>query len=279
MHEPAAHPQRDARPGAAGRRRRPGGACRRCCARRCSSAADPDRPARRGRPALGRARTTRPGSSTGCSPTRWACRWSTPRDLLVTTTACSCVERGRRGRGRRRSTCGSTRATLLHSDGRRPRPLGRSLLHAVRAGASRWLNALGNGVADDKAVYAYVPRDDRLLPGRGAAAGATCPTYLCGDAEPRAEVLDRLDELVLKPVDGYGGTGSSSARTPSRRSWTRRARRSWPRPAGWIAQETVRLSTHPIFDGERLAPRARRPAGLRALPAAASTDVEVRPRR
>ena len=65
---------------------------------------------------------------------------------------------------------------------------------------------MGNGVADDKVVYAYVP-DMITYYLDEAPLLANVPTYPCVDPDRRAEVLDRLDALVLKPVDGYGGQG------------------------------------------------------------------------
>ena len=80
------------------------------------------------------------------------------------------------------------------------------LLTAARAGTVTLANAVGNGVADDKAVYPFVPdlvryylNEEPLLPNVG--------TYLLWDDDQRAAVLDRLDELVTKPVDGAGGYG------------------------------------------------------------------------
>ncbi len=77
------------------------------------------------------------------------------------------------------------------------------------------------------------------------------PTYLCADPEQLPSVLDRLDELVLKPVDGYGGDGIVIGPHASRTSLqTLSASRSAPSPHRWVAQELVALSTHPIFDGQ-----------------------------
>ena len=80
------------------------------------------------------------------------------------------------------------------------------LLTAARAGAVTLANAVGNGVADDKAIYPFVPdlvryylNEEPLLPNVG--------TYLLWDPDQRAAVLDRLDQLVTKPVDGAGGYG------------------------------------------------------------------------
>ena len=95
---------------------------------------------------------------------------------------------------------------LMDSAGADLRPIGRALGNAVRRGNVALLNGFGNGVADDKLTYAYVPEmiayylDEKPILDN-------VPTYPCVDSERRAEVLDRLDELVLKPVNGYGGQG------------------------------------------------------------------------
>ena len=83
------------------------------------------------------------------------------------------------------------------------------------------------------------------------------PTYPCVDPERRAEVLDRLDELVLKPVDGYGGQGIViGPHADAGGAGPRWRRRSGPSPAGWVAQDLVSLSTHPTFVDGKLEPRA-----------------------
>ena len=80
------------------------------------------------------------------------------------------------------------------------------LMSAARAGNVTIANAVGNGVADDKAVYAYVPELIRYYLGEEPIL-ANVPTYLLWDDDQRADVLDRLDELVVKPVAESGGYG------------------------------------------------------------------------
>ena len=95
---------------------------------------------------------------------------------------------------------------LVHAIGSDGRPLGASLLAAVDRGTLALANAPGNGVADDKAVYAYVGALTEYYLGEQPLL-ATIPTYLCGDPDQREHVLKHLAELVVKPVDGYGGEG------------------------------------------------------------------------
>lgn len=129
------------------------------------------------------------------------------------------------------------------------------LLNAARAGRVTIANAVGNGVADDKAVYPYVPKlieyylaEKPILP--------NIDTYDLQDPDQRAFVLDRLDRMVLKPVDGSGGYGlvvGDQASDAELAKLDQDVRRD---PRGWIAQRIVRLSTCPtVVDGGRLAPR------------------------
>ncbi|MGM1064792.1 circularly permuted type 2 ATP-grasp protein [Saccharothrix sp. Mg75] len=128
------------------------------------------------------------------------------------------------------------------------------LLNAARAGNVVVANAVGNGVADDKLVYTYLPEilqyylgEKPLLP--------NVDTFRCWLPEERAHVLDHLDELVVKPVDGSGGYGIvfGPYATPRALAALRRGIRTNPR--GWIAQPVVQLSTVPTKVGDRLVPR------------------------
>jgi carboxylate-amine ligase len=144
--------------------------------------------------------------------------------------------------------------SLLHAPGADGMPLGWPLLAAVHAGRVALANALGNGVGDDKAVYAYVPRMIEYYLGERALL-ADAPTYLCGVPEQREEVLRRLGELVLKPVDGYGGDRVTIGPRATRDELAAIRRQIVAAPHRWIAQELVALSTHPVFDGATLVPR------------------------
>ena len=114
---------------------------------------------------------------------------------------------------------------------------------------------MGNGVADDKVVYAYVP-DMITYYLDEAPLLENVPTYPCVDPVRRAEVLDRLDALVLKPVDGYGGQGIVIGPHASREELAELETAIRARPAAWVAQDVIRLSTHPTFSGDKLEPRA-----------------------
>ncbi|NHC44176.1 glutamate--cysteine ligase [Motilibacter aurantiacus] len=143
---------------------------------------------------------------------------------------------------------------LLHAPSADGWPLGPPLLAAVDAGRVALANAPGNGVGDDKAVYAYVADFVKYYLGEEPLL-ASVPTYLCGVPEQREHVLARLPELVLKPVDGYGGEGVLIGPTATEEELETGRRQMLAAPHRWIAQETVQLSTHPTFDGSRLDPR------------------------
>jgi carboxylate-amine ligase len=144
--------------------------------------------------------------------------------------------------------------SLVHSPGADGMPLGPSLVSALHADTVVLANALGNGIGDDKAVYAYVPKLIEYYLGEKPLL-ADVPTYLCGVPEQRAEVLGRLAELVCKPVDGYGGDRIVIGPQASPEDLAAVRRQILAAPHRWVAQEVVRLSTHPVFDGHQLVPR------------------------
>jgi uncharacterized circularly permuted ATP-grasp superfamily protein len=128
------------------------------------------------------------------------------------------------------------------------------LMQVVREGRVTLCNAIGTGVADDKAVYAYVPDLIRFFLGEEPIL-AQVPTYLLEREEDRAHVLANLDKLVVKAVDGAGGYGMliGPAETDERREAF--ARRVESNPRGYIAQDTIRLSRAPVFLDQRFQPR------------------------
>ncbi|NHN55333.1 circularly permuted type 2 ATP-grasp protein [Calidifontibacter sp. DB0510] len=128
------------------------------------------------------------------------------------------------------------------------------LLNAARSGNVTIANAVGNGVADDKLVYTYVPDLIRYYLGQEPIL-PNVDTWRMEDPEHRAQVLDRLDELVLKPVDGAGGKGIVIGPRATKAELADLRARLLADPRGWIAQPVVQLSTVPTLVGDRLAPR------------------------
>ncbi|WP_131746375.1 circularly permuted type 2 ATP-grasp protein [Frankia sp. Cppng1_Ct_nod] len=128
------------------------------------------------------------------------------------------------------------------------------LLNAARAGRVTIANAVGNGVADDKLMYTYVPDLIRYYLGEEPIL-ANVDTYRLEEPDQRAHVLERLDQLVLKPVDGSGGKGIVIGPQASAAELDALRAKIEADPRGWIAQRVVRLSTSPTLADDRLGPR------------------------
>jgi uncharacterized circularly permuted ATP-grasp superfamily protein len=128
------------------------------------------------------------------------------------------------------------------------------LMNAARAGNVTIANAVGNGVADDKLVYTYLPDLIRYYLGEDPVL-ANVDTWRCGEPAHREEVLDRLDELVLKPVDGSGGKGIVIGPGASRAELDELRLKILADPRAWIAQPVVQLSTVPTLIDGRMRPR------------------------
>jgi uncharacterized circularly permuted ATP-grasp superfamily protein len=147
------------------------------------------------------------------------------------------------------------------------------LLAAVRAGNVALANAIGNGAADDKLVYAFVPDLIRYYLGEEPIL-PNVPTYLLWNPDQRAEALARLDQLVVKPVSGAGGYGVVIGPRATDAELAEVRDRIEADPRGWIAQEVVALSRHPtLVDG---VPRPRH-VDLRPFVITRGDDIEVIP--
>jgi uncharacterized circularly permuted ATP-grasp superfamily protein len=130
------------------------------------------------------------------------------------------------------------------------------LIRAWAKGNVALANAPGNGVADDKAVYAFVPEMIRFYLGEEAILEQV-PTYVCAREEDRAYVLENLDKLVVKAVDEAGGVGMLMGPQATRAERAEFHERIVADPRKYIAQHRVELSTCPTWDGKSrtLAPR------------------------
>jgi uncharacterized circularly permuted ATP-grasp superfamily protein len=132
--------------------------------------------------------------------------------------------------------------------------LGELLLPALQSGRLRCVNAFGTGLADDKLAHAYAERMVRFYLGEEPLLRSV-PSFDLSEEGPREAAMARLDELVIKPRDGFGGRGVTimpRATEPQRRRAIGLVRR---RPGGFIAQEPVQLSSHPTVCEGRLRPR------------------------
>jgi carboxylate-amine ligase len=143
---------------------------------------------------------------------------------------------------------------LEHAKGADGKRLGPPLHGAVQSGTITMANGLGNGVADDKSVYALVPHFIEYYLGEKPLIDSV-PTYLCADPDSAAEVLDRLAELVLKPVDGYGGVGVLIGPDATRQELATARQELQAAPGRWVAQDVVALSTTPVLSEGLLHPR------------------------
>jgi len=128
------------------------------------------------------------------------------------------------------------------------------LVEAAKAGNVTIINAIGNGVADDKATYLHVPAMIKFYLGETPILN-NVPTYKLSDPTDRAYVLDHLHELVVKEVHGSGGYGMlvGPASTAAERVAYRE--RILADPSDFIAQPTLALSTCPTFVAQGIAPR------------------------
>jgi uncharacterized circularly permuted ATP-grasp superfamily protein len=128
------------------------------------------------------------------------------------------------------------------------------ILAAARAGNLTIANAVGAGIADDKAVYTYVPAMIRFFLGEEPIL-QNVPTWRCSEPAELSHVLANLHELVVKDVHGSGGYGmlvGPHASAAERADFAERLRAT---PDRYIAQPTLALSTCPTFVEKGIAPR------------------------
>ncbi|MGB2921825.1 MAG: circularly permuted type 2 ATP-grasp protein [Mycobacterium sp.] len=128
------------------------------------------------------------------------------------------------------------------------------ILNAARAGNVVISSAVGNGVGDDKLVYTYVPTIIEYYLGEKPLL-ANVDTFRCWLDAEREEVLDRIDELVIKPVEGSGGYGIVFGPDASEKELATITKKIIADPRGWIAQPVVQLSTVPTQIDDTLSPR------------------------
>ncbi len=120
------------------------------------------------------------------------------------------------------------------------------LFHAYRAGGVTLCSAPGSGIADDKAIYCFVPEMIRFYLGEEPIL-ENVQTWQCGKADDLAYVLEHLDELVVKEVHGSGGYGMLIGPKSTREEIDTYAKRIRANPSEFIAQPTLDLSTSPTL--------------------------------
>jgi uncharacterized circularly permuted ATP-grasp superfamily protein len=120
------------------------------------------------------------------------------------------------------------------------------LMNAYRAGNVTLANAIGTGVADDKAMYAYVPAIIRYYLGEDAIL-PNIQTYLCSEEKQRQHVLENIDQLVVKAVGESGGYGMLIGPHSTKAEQEEFCRLIQNDPRNYVAQPTLALSKAPCF--------------------------------
>ncbi len=128
------------------------------------------------------------------------------------------------------------------------------ILDVYRAGGITIANAPGTGIADDKAIYSYMPDIVEFYTGEKAIL-KNVPTWRCSEKSSLAYVLDNLCDLVVKEVHGSGGYGMLVGPAASKKELAEFRKKLESRPSNYIAQPTLALSTVPILTKAGLAPR------------------------
>lgn len=128
------------------------------------------------------------------------------------------------------------------------------LMNAYERGTVTLANAVGTGIADDKAVYSYMPDIIKFFTGEEPILH-NVPTYRCREKEAFSYVMDNLAELVVKEVNGSGGYGMLVGPHATKREIEKFAKKLRHAPDGFIAQPTLALSTCPTFVASGVAPR------------------------
>jgi uncharacterized circularly permuted ATP-grasp superfamily protein len=128
------------------------------------------------------------------------------------------------------------------------------IFDVYRSGGITIANAPGTGIADDKAIYSYMPDIVEFYTGEKAIL-KNVPTWRCSEADSLAYVLDNLADLVVKEVHGSGGYGMLVGPAASKKEIAAFRDKLIARPDNYIAQPTLSLSTVPIFTKAGLAPR------------------------
>ena len=147
------------------------------------------------------------------------------------------------------------------------------ILDIYRSGGITIANAPGTGIADDKAIYSYMPEIVEFYTGQKPIL-QNVPTWRCTEKDALAYVLDHLDELVVKEVHGSGGYGMLVGPAASRKEIAAFRKKLEARPGNYIAQPTLALSTVPVLTKSGLAPRH---VDLRPFVLVSPAGVEVTP--
>ena len=128
------------------------------------------------------------------------------------------------------------------------------IMDVYRSGGITIANAPGTGIADDKAIYSYMPDIVEFYTGEKPLL-PNVETWRCSEPDALSYVLEHLEELVVKEVHGSGGYGMLVGPAASKREISDFRKKLKARPGNYIAQPTLALSTAPILTSKGLAPR------------------------
>ena len=147
------------------------------------------------------------------------------------------------------------------------------IMDIYRAGGITLANAPGTGIADDKAIYSFMPEIIEFYTGEKPIL-QNVQTWRCAEKDALAYVLDHLAELVVKEVHGSGGYGMLIGPTSSRKELEAFRAKLKAKPSNYIAQPTLALSTVPTFSRAGLAPRH---VDLRPFVLVSPKGIEITP--
>ena len=147
------------------------------------------------------------------------------------------------------------------------------IMDVYRSGGITIANAPGTGIADDKALYTFMPDIVEFYTGEKPIL-QNVPTWRCVEPDALAYVLDNLSELVVKEVHGSGGYGMLIGPAASKRELAEFEAKLRAKPENYIAQPTLSLSTVPIFTKAGLAPRH---VDLRPFVLVSPEGIEITP--
>jgi uncharacterized circularly permuted ATP-grasp superfamily protein len=147
------------------------------------------------------------------------------------------------------------------------------IMDIYRAGRITIANAPGTGIADDKALYSFMPEIVEFYTGEKPLL-SNVTTWRCAEPDSLAYVLDNLTDLVVKEVHGSGGYGMLIGPTSSRRELNAFRAKLKAKPENYIAQPTLSLSTVPIYTRAGLAPRH---VDLRPFVLVSPTGIDITP--
>ncbi|MCB2049017.1 MAG: circularly permuted type 2 ATP-grasp protein, partial [Novosphingobium sp.] len=147
------------------------------------------------------------------------------------------------------------------------------IMDVYRAGNITIANAPGTGIADDKALYSYMPDIVQFYTGEKPILN-NVQTWRCREEDSLKYVLDNLAELVVKEVHGSGGYGMLIGPAASKKELERFRKKLLDNPDNYIAQPTLSLSSVPIFTKAGLAPRH---VDLRPFVLVSPDGIEITP--